>query len=207
MKANVRALVSSRATLMAVGVVLGAAAILGIRLATYQPPEETHYHANFAVYINGKREAFADPVYYADIEDSCTVKQVMTPHERAHMHDNVSDVVHVEDEAVTWGQFFQNLGWVVDPKVIRTPDATYLATDKASVSFVLNGEAVPNVVNRVIGDRDKLLVDYGVTAPQTLQQEYSTIASTAGHYDTTQDPESCSGHKEATFQDRLHHLF
>jgi hypothetical protein len=33
------------------GIVLGAMIVLGIRFVSYAPPKETHYHANFALYV------------------------------------------------------------------------------------------------------------------------------------------------------------
>jgi hypothetical protein len=132
----------------------------------------------------------------------------MTPYERAHLHDSVNDVVHVEDDAVTWGQFFQNIGWVVDPKVVRTPDQVLLADSQNKVTFMLNGKQTDNVINQVIADKDKLLVDFGSTDAQALQTEYKSIASTAGQYNGSKDSGSCGGasHKNS-WNDRLKHMF
>ncbi len=192
--------------LFGMGLTLGVLVILGIRFATYHPEDEVHYHANFAMYLNGQREQFKEPFYYVDLEESCTLDQQITPHERAHMHDNVNDVVHVEDQAVTWGQFFQNLGWVVDLKVIRTPNQVLLTDAQNKVTFILNGEQTDNVLTRVIKDQDRLLVDYGNATQQDLQKEYSTVPATAHKYDITQDPASCSGHKTTTMHDRFVHM-
>ena len=191
-----------------VGLFIGAALILAVRFIAYQPEEGVHYHANFAVYLNGQREQFKDIFYYIGGE-SCTgeAEHAMTPHARAHLHDNVNDVVHVEDEAVTWGQFFQNMGWVVDPKVIRTPDQVLLAGAVNKVSFMLNGEKIDNIVSRVIGDKDRLLVAFGSTGSEDLQKEFQTIAATAGQYNGSQDSGSCGGASEKNgWKDRLKHM-
>ncbi|HSX35471.1 MAG TPA: hypothetical protein VLH84_00890 [Patescibacteria group bacterium] len=39
-------------------IIVGAAAILGVRYFTYSP-ERVHYHANFDVIINGQREVYS----------------------------------------------------------------------------------------------------------------------------------------------------
>ncbi|HCM51959.1 TPA: hypothetical protein DIS56_02385 [Candidatus Saccharibacteria bacterium] len=190
------------------GLVVGILIILGIRFATYQPDKGIHYHANFAVFLNGQREEFKDIFYYIGGE-SCTgeTEHQMTPYARAHMHDRVNDVVHIEDEAVTWGQFFQNMAWVVDPKIIRTPDRVWLADSANKVSFMLNGEKVDNIVGRVIGNKDRLLVDFGSTNKEVLQKEFETVASTAEQYNGSQDPGSCGGEAEKnTWKDRLKHM-
>ncbi|OGL35627.1 hypothetical protein A3F65_01000 [Candidatus Saccharibacteria bacterium RIFCSPHIGHO2_12_FULL_47_16b] len=189
-----------------IGLLVGTLIILGIRFVTYQPEKGVHYHANFAVYLNGQREEFKDIFYYIGGE-SCTGENdhEMTPYARAHMHDRVNDVVHVEDEAVTWGQFFQNVGWVVDPKVIRTPDKVLLADSSNKVSFMLNGEKVDNIVSRVIGDKDRLLVDFGPTSNADLEKEFVTMASNAEQYNNSPDSGTCGGamQDKNSWRDRL----
>lgn len=191
-----------------IGLVFGALIILGERAVTYRPAEKVHYHANFAIYINGQREQFKDIFYYIDTGTACGAGQKMTPYERAHLHDNVNDVVHVEDEAVTWGQFFQNIGWVIDSKLVRTPDQLLLADSGNRLTFMLNGEQTDKVINSVIGDKDRLLVDFGSTDSQTLQKEFESVASTAGKYNGSKDVGSCGGaSEENSWSNRMRHMF
>lgn len=189
--------------------VLGAAIILGIRFFTYKP-DSVHYHANFAVYINGQQETFKDASYYTEVE-TCNASGVITPTERVHMHDNVNNVVHVEDHGVTWGQFFQNLGWNIGPDYLATKAGTvYQENGNSKLNLVLNGQNYTDLgglQNTVIRDQDKLLVSFGDVSRSTLQQEYSAIPGTAKHYDVTPDPASCSGgHGTVTMHDRLVHM-
>lgn len=198
-------IINSSILLVAGGLFLGALLVLGVRFFTYHP-QRIHYHANFTVYINGQREQFADPILYEESGAACREEEQMVPMERAHMHDNVNDVVHVEDHAVTWGQFFTNLGWVVDAKIIKTPDQMLLSDSEHKISFILNGETTDNVSNRVIGDQDKLLVDYGAS-DQTVKNEYAAISNKALKYDTSTDPKSCGGQAAPGFRERVKHLF
>lgn len=187
------------------GAVIGVVALLGLRLATYRPPEKVHYHANFAVYINGAREEFKSPRYYEETAATeCTTVHVDNPLERAHLHDNVSDVVHIEDAAVTWGNFFQNIGWGIDKSFIKTDKTLYQTDDQNKLVFMLNGEEVADISNRIVGNRDKLLVSYG--ASQDTGQQYKTVGDTAEKYNVEKDPEGCSGAVETTAKDRLKHL-
>lgn len=195
--------------LVSSGLVLGAGALLGIRFATYDNAP-IHYHANFAVYINGQREEFKNPIYYVDA--NCTVNMTsVTPYMRAHMHDNVNDVVHVEDEATTWSQFFNNLGWYVGPDTIqRAGDEPLVADDVNKLRVILNGKDFTGTsmfVNSTIGANDKLLISYGNEDDQTLDREYNAVADTATQYDIKQDPSSCSGTHKTTVKDKLRHLF
>lgn len=191
--------------LLFIGAVIGALVVLGVRFASYRP-ERTHYHANFAVYINGQREAFADPALYEESGAACSEEAQMTPHERTHLHDNVNDVVHVEDQVVTWGQFFTNLGWVIDAKLIQTPDTMYIADQDHKISFILNGEKTDNVSNRVIGDLDKLLVDFAGT-PESINKAYGDIPSSAQKYNLSKDPTTCGAQGVPSMGERLRHLF
>ncbi|HSX17928.1 MAG TPA: hypothetical protein VLE51_01050 [Candidatus Saccharimonadales bacterium] len=189
------------------GLVLGVLIILAIRFFTYNA-NHVHYHANFAVYIDGQREQFKGASYYEE-ETACKAGDNIAPADRAHMHDNINDVVHVHDRAVTWEQFFNNLGWSVGGDFIETRDTLYQNNDRSILHITLNGQdltGISSIANKVIGDRDKLLLDYGPTDSQ-IKQEYNAIPSTAIQHDQENDPASCSGPTSTTFSDRLHHLF
>lgn len=189
-----------------IGLFVGAALILGIRFVRYQPREETHYHANFAVYVNGEREAFRDVSYYEETGGvPCAEEETDTPGSRTHMHGNVNDVVHVEDEAVTWGHFFQVLGWDIGDEFIKTDGGLLVADGDNKLTYILNGEPAVGIAGRVIDDRDKLLVSYG--ADQDTVGQYGSIADTAEKYNLQKDPAGCGGSAEPSFRDRLRTLF
>lgn len=187
------------------GILVGFLIFAGIRFFTYSP-ERTHYHANFAVYINGERQQFKGPQYYEDIA-SCSAYNDMTPEKRTHMHNNVNDVVHVHDHAVTWGAFFQNLGWAIDSDFIKTDTTLYPVDGTHEMTFVLNGKDQPDITNKVIGDDDRLLVSYGSYDKQQITKQYDAIPKTAEKHDHTQDPASCSGSERITAKDRFKHIF
>ncbi len=201
--------VKSKWFIAAACLILGAAVILGIRFVTYKP-DTVHYHANFALYINGQHQLFQGQQYYAETE-MCTESTAMTPMGRAHMHDNVNNVVHVEDHAVTWGQFFTNLGWSMGPNFIESPDSTmYVENGSSQLHLILNGQDYTDlggVANTVINDQDKLLVSFGDENNTTLMQQYRAIPSTAHKYDLSKDTGSCGSHSSTTMHDRLTHMF
>ena len=186
---------------MAVGVLIYG----GVRFATYSKPDQVHYHANFAVYVNGKQEQFKDPAYYQETE-MCTTSGAKTVAERAHMHDKVNNVVHVEDSAVTWGQFFENLGMSVGDTYVKTPEGLNLDGGQGKVSYLLNGKPVIGIARTEIRDNDRLLVSYG-DGSADLMKQYETVPATAHNYDTNKDPGSCSGHNMPTMRDRLKYAF
>ena len=191
------------------GLILGAIVILAVRFVTYQP-NLVHYHANFALYINGQREAFKGAQYYQEVNVCSSSGGIAAPQQRAHMHDDISGLVHVEDHVVTWGQFFENLGWYVGPDFIQTAAGnTYQAADQAKLHIILNGQDYTDltpITNTLIKDKDRLLVSFGDIDQATLNTEFKTVPQTAGSADLTPDPVSCSGSATVTTSDRLRHL-
>ncbi len=185
--------------------IIGVLALATWRFATYHPTS-VHYHANFAVYVNGQRESFAADSYYEGVSN-CYADEANAPTERAHLHDHVNDIVHVEDSAVTWGQFFQNLGWGTGSNYIQTSDKLLVASASHPITYMLNGKPVDNPAGLVIRSLDKLLVSYGMTSKAKLQTQTQSISDSAGVANTTPDPESCSGSAQATWKNRLEHTF
>lgn len=192
------------------GLLLAALVILGIRFATYSVTT-THYHANFAVYINGKREEFKSPNYYEEVS-ACTAHGPIQPPQRAHMHDGINSVIHVHDDGVTWEQFFNNIGWSLGPNFIQNADKKLYVEDGTNkLNIVLNGENLTDLTtinNQVIKDQDRLLISFGNIDDKALDNEYKSVPATAHHYDVTKDPASCSGAmSHVTIGDRFKHLF
>ena len=209
MKTKLAKVLKSARYLFIAGAVLGAVIILGVRFITYKH-EDIHYHANFAVFINGEREQFNRQAYYQETS-MCAAGNTITPTLRAHMHDNANSVIHVEDHAVTWGQFFTNLGWYIGPDFIQNFDGTmYKESDGNRLNLVLNGQdytGLGGLSNYEIKDKDKLLVSFGNVDSNTVNQEFKSIPSTAAKYDTQKDPASCKGHGPPTISERFKHLF
>lgn len=188
---NVLGLRRTNLILLLVGFIGGFLWLAGLRYFIAQP-QETHYHSNFAVYINGEREGFAFPTYYEEVA-ACTTAYHDNPKGRVHMHGQVNDVIHVHDKRVTYGNFFQNIGWGIGRNYLATLDRVYTEDDTHKLTFLLNGEEIDSVTNRVIGNLDKLLVSYGSEDAEALQAQYDTIADTAEETNKYQDPGSCGG--------------
>lgn len=208
MTEQVKRVWTSRWAFFGYGIVLAAIIILGIRFITYSAPAETHYHANFAVFIDGQQEKFKDPKYYQEVV-VCSLHG-STPLARTHMHDETPGVIHVHDQAVTWGQFFENLGWEIGPNFLATPDKLYTADDTNKLNIILNGQnltGLTDITNQVIQDKDRLLVSFGSEDQAALNKEYQAVPDSAARYDAEKDPASCTGPESTTTADRFKHLF
>jgi len=168
-------------------------------------PTETHFHANFAVYIDGKREEFKDFTYYEEVA-ACTSAYGDNPKGRVHMHDKVNDVIHVHDKRVTYGDFFANIGWVVGQNVVETRDRVIVHNPESSkVVYVLNGEKVSSITSKIIQSEDRLLIAAGAV-PSDVMPWYNTLATSAAEFNSRPDPTTCGGLNGASTKSILSRL-
>lgn len=173
------------------GMLLGAVMVLGIRYYNLST-DQTHYHASFAVYIDSERQEFSEPGFYEEVI-SCS-EAGNDPAQRVHMHRPDNDVVHVHDDRVTWGNFFENIGFSISERHIKTNSRLYVGRGGSEVVFWLNGEPVRNPAGRVIENEDVLLVSYGTGNESALQRQYEAIESDKSASANRQsDPGSCGG--------------
>lgn len=187
------------------GVIIGMLLFVSYRVIVMKDMH-THYHANFALYVNGQLDEFKSPTYYEEIQ-TCGAEEG-NPRSRAHLHDQNAAAVHVHDEGTTWGHLLANLGYSLGDTVLKTSNGTYIdGTDGSKLTFLLNGESVIDVANRVIGNEDVLLINYGQQDRATLKTQLAAIPRTAGEKNATADPATCSGSQPLTISERLKRAF
>jgi len=191
---------------LVVGIVVGLIAFALLRLLTYTPPKHTHYHANFAIYINGVQEKFSSPLYYQEIA-SCSKDDDTDPLHRAHMHDEVFDVVHVHATGVTWNNFFENININTDPGYLRTNGKVYTNNETNKVTYILNGKQISSLSGQSLNSEDALLVNYGSEDPTTINSRFTSLPNKAHEYNLKNDPASCSGNDDPTLLERFQHIF
>ncbi len=180
---------------LALGVVCGVVGFGLIRLVALPPLDSTHYHANWAVWVDGKRVDFSDDRYMEDVA-ACSADAVnITAAQRVHLHENNPDVVHVHHGGATWGHLMQNLEWGIGSDWLFTDGGELLGEiDGRQLSFVLNGFVVPPAYNRVIQPGDRLLVSLGEEEPGVLLRDrFSSVAGNAPEFDLGFDPAGCQG--------------
>jgi len=167
--------------------------LLAVRFATMSHGDiHDHYHANFAVYINGERELFDNFIFYEEVQ-ACTGDSLNDPKTRVHMHNSINHVVHVHDTAATWGHFFANLGFGLGSNYIKTDKGVFV--DGASgkkLSIILNDASDGSVYNSTVQNEDKLLISYGNETEAELETQYQSIGQDADVYNEGTDPSSCS---------------
>jgi hypothetical protein len=122
------------------------------------PSPKVHYHAGFVVFQNNKKLDFSDnkymyikPCAVNGKEDQTNVNPQM---EKAHLHDNVGDVVHVEESGPVWRDLFINI--------------KYSFTENDTTGYI-NGKLVKPFLSVPIHPDDSLVVFIGENDQSHLQ--------------------------------------
>lgn len=186
------------------GFVLGVITLVAVRFVTFKS-DLVHYHANFALYINGQRDEFKNFSFYEEVQ-LCSSDAANNPKARVHMHDQNNHLIHVHAHGVTWSQFFTNLGYTLGDNLIKTDQGVYVdGQDGNKLTFLINGRETGTIADTVIKSEDVLLVNYGKDDQSTLQKRYDDIPRDAHQANTEKDPASCSGAESLTLTQRLKH--
>lgn len=113
-------------------------------------PKKVHYHAGFVVLAHNTKVDFSDWKYMTVRPCSLTKKDdgsnKVIQNEKAHLHDGVGDVVHVERAGGTWQDLFKNIKYP-----LNYPNA----------KGYVNGKKVDNFQKAQIHPDDSLVVFIG----------------------------------------------
>ena len=181
-----------------VGMALGAFGLGAARFVGVPPPEATHFHANWAIYVDGERLDLSDQRYMEEVSSCYTVDGGVTPQSRIHMHEGNHDVVHIHDLGTTWGHLAGNLGIGLGEGYLILTDGTRIFDgEDGHFTYILNGRALTSAHNELVASEDRLLISYGSESLDELGTErFDEVATTAGEYNTREDPATCTGSME-----------
>jgi hypothetical protein len=190
------------------GLVVGVLALAAFRLVFIPMERPTHYHANFAIFVDGKRVDLSTDEYMEDVA-TCAVGETVLPISRAHLHSNNPDVAHVHHEGVTWGHLLMNLGFGLGEEYLALDEGPVLTEGEGrTLKFILNGRPQFAVHNELIRSGDRLLISYGPESEaEVLRTQFPRVASNAEEYNQRRDPAGCSGPAETTLWDRIRYAF
>jgi hypothetical protein len=115
-------------------------------------PEAAHFHAGFQVYIDDKLQDFSDTKYMetkpcANDEGDETKSPEELQKDKAHLHDNVGNVVHSHVKGGTWEDLFRNIKFNIHP-------------EKGITAYV-NGKEVKNILQYPIHPYDSAIILVG----------------------------------------------
>jgi hypothetical protein len=195
----------SRGTKLKLTVVLiffsGALWAVSMRFILIDRPT-THYHADFAISINGEIDPLTEFTFYEELT-ACSPEYENNPSSRVHLHSNIPTAVHVHDKGATWGNLLENIDYTLGRSILVTSDGVFVDGKEGQLRFILNGSEVAFVNNRLIGDQDVLLIDFSDDDLQTLLDRQAAIPRLADINNQTDDPAACAGSSSESFMDRL----
>ncbi len=165
------------------------------------PQEPVHYHANFAVFVEGKQVDFTKPslMHIAPCTDDVHVST--DPKENVHLHDQIGNVVHLHMDGISWNTFFSTVGFDLLP-----------ATNEKSLSVYSKGKKVSEgVLHDTIQKQDEILVHIAsqsgkehISQDPQLQQEFEKVGTNASEYDAGNiGIEKCGAQGKRTLWQRM----
>lgn len=114
------------------------------------PKDKVHYHAGFQVYVDDKLQDFSDWKYMHEKPCSVDGKPIDSHEdeqiEKAHLHDQTGDVVHVHREGAKWKDLFTNIKYPIN--------------DKNLVVYV-DGKKVEDFLNKSIEPYESVVIFIG----------------------------------------------
>jgi hypothetical protein len=199
----------NRVLFLLLGLVLGVVALAAVRWTVAPPPVPTHYHANWALFVNGQRVDLSGSQYMEEVTACVPVGETILPTQRTHMHEGNQDVVHVHDDGVTWGHLMANLGFGLgDDFLMLHGGERHVAGGENTLKYVADGRIVLPAYNRVIRSTERLLISYGPESVEdVITTQFPQVASTAAEYNTRPDPAGCQGAAELTLGQKLRYAF
>ncbi len=192
------------------GVLVGIVALGAVRFVTVPPPHVTHFHANWAVFVDGQRLDLTAERFMEDVASCRTSPDAVRPQDRVHMHEANADVIHVHHPASTWGQLLANLGMAAGSDYLFTVDGSrHFAQADSTVKFFRNGIQVFDLANEPVRSADRVVISFGTETPEAvLADQFSQVASNAEEYNAKADPAACmGGHEPESFAVRLKRAF
>jgi hypothetical protein len=183
--------------------------LLGVvRYSASAADQAVHYHANWAVFVNGQRLDLSGNDYMEDVMQCSVDPTHQRAEERVHMHANNQDVVHVHASGVTWGHLLANLGMWAGRDYLDLGDRVLRNGPDGQLKLIRNGQSTFSLRALPIESEDRLLISFGPeSVDEVIATQFPSVASTAGEYNTLPDPASCSGGAEESTATRLRRAF
>lgn len=137
-----------------------APASLGTTDSLRQP---VHWHADFAVFVNGERFDFDKPEFIS--------KEGEENNPWVHIHDPRPTVVHVHREQTTWDEFMRSLEFgLTDTKLVLPDGQTFESGSAGSLKFYVNGVQVDTIMFEPIADLSRVLITFGTETDIEVRQ-------------------------------------
>ncbi len=147
-------------------------------------PDPNHTHADFAVFIEGKKFNFSDPAYMSGTTDESDPEHTRRD-PFLHLHDGIGYVIHRHKPGLTVGEFFASLGFTMDEACLTTDAGKQYCSegDKRWRMFV-NAEEKPWNPQFAFNDLDQILLTFGADEDE-VRREFKEMTADACLYSKT----------------------
>ncbi|HLD40187.1 MAG TPA: hypothetical protein VJB13_03530 [Candidatus Nanoarchaeia archaeon] len=169
--------------LVIVGLLLVAAAILFNMYLVQNTPEvgvvgDIHYHADFAMYVNGERYNFSQEKYMST--ENKTLSNF------AHLHDMNGNIIHKHASGITLGFFLETLGMKLTDTCLTMDDGTeYCNSGNKLLKLYVNDKPNTNFDNYNLQDEDRILLSYGSESEKEIEKQLDSVSDAACIYSLT----------------------
>lgn len=187
-------------TVLSLAILLGACA-----KEEAKNPDPNHNHADFAVYIEGRKLDFSDPRYMStpptESESQSLLPSLLLStayahegedegghikgREYLHLHDGNGSVMHRHKPNLTLGDFFVSIGFHMTEHCFVLEDGSEICPIKGKKwQMFVNGQEMSWNNQYVFQDLDTILLTYGATESQ-IQEQLSQLTNDACLYSKT----------------------
>lgn len=166
--------------LLVLGFIIAVVVIAGNIILERNTPEigvvgDIHYHAGFAMYINGQRYNFSQEKYMST--ENKTLSNF------AHLHDLNGNIIHKHASGVTLGFFFETLGMELNDTCLILDDGTSYCNDgNKELKMYVDGEHNDESAEYDLQDEDRILLSYGDELDQEIQKQIDSVSKDACLY-------------------------
>ncbi len=130
--------------------------------------EKVHEHADFSVYLDGKKFDFTPDKYQSSETNPLDAD--------AHLHDGVGSVTHKHRKGITLGYFFESIGMTFNGQCFITDDGTeYCNTTEKKLKMYVDGKTNSQFGTYEFTDLDKILITYGNESEFEIGEQLTTI--------------------------------
>lgn len=130
---------------------------------TLEGPKSADYKARFAIYTNGTKRVFTNPMYH-------------NLSKNVYIEASDPSIVHVKKDGITWMDFFLTLPFKLSKDCLTTgTNETFCATKNATLKFYLNGVKNNNLLLEKIKDGDWALISYGSENEEQIKSQLNSL--------------------------------
>ena len=143
-------------------------------------PDPNHSHADLAIWVEGKMFELSSEKYMVSEGSSDSDKET-----KPHLHDGNGLVIHRHKPEQSVGEFLEAIDIVATGRCITLDNGTLVCNEGARRwQMFVNGTERPFNPSYVFADLDQILLTYGATGEQVIEQ-LQTLSDEACLYSQT----------------------